>query len=121
MVQQVDHGLAAIAQFAVAVLVEMQRQRARVIEQRDVTRLRVHQVGAAQIRHERRERAPLGLGQRAFGLENGRHLVQAVDQLLLGVDEQRGQHLERQHDARSVCRFTTRARRASCACPARTG
>ena len=79
--------------FAVAVLVKMQRQRARVIEQRDVTRLRVHQVGATQIRDEPRERAPLRLGQRAFGLENGHHLAQAVDQLLLGVDEQRGQHL----------------------------
>jgi hypothetical protein len=72
-----------------------------MVEQRHVARLCVHQIGDAQVRHERSERAPLRLGQRALRLENGRHLVQVLDQLLLGVDEQGGEDFERQHVPRS--------------------
>ena len=49
MVLQIDHGLAAVAAFAMHVLEQMQRQRARAVEQQDVALLQVVEIAAGDV------------------------------------------------------------------------
>ena len=46
---QVDHRLAAIAALAMHMLEQMQRQRARAVEQQDVALLRIEQIAAGEV------------------------------------------------------------------------
>ena len=92
---EVDHRLAAVAALAVHVLEQVQRQRARAVEQQHVALLQVVEIAAW--------RAPPGCGRGGrgcaaagapLGIERGAHLRDRRLQLGRRIGQQRGQHLE---------------------------
>ncbi len=89
LLDQVDHGLAAVAALAVHVLEQMQRMRRVTVEGGNVVFLQGDEIGAAQ-RVEQRRQPPVCIGG---GAEQAVDLGQGVQQLRLGVGEQGGEQV----------------------------
>src|SRR3546814_4726705 len=78
-------------------LEEMQGEGPRLVEQADIVRLGLHEIGGLERFHEGSEVGPCRRRQKRLPVDDGGHLLQAVDDLPLGIDQKRGQDLERQH------------------------
>ena len=68
---EIDHGLAAVAAFAVDVLEQMQRQRLAAVEQQAVTLLQVIEIANGDLLDQRIEAAPACRGHKPFSVEHG--------------------------------------------------
>jgi hypothetical protein len=94
--QQVDHGLAAVARLAVDVLEQQQAQRTAAVEQGQPALLRGHRLQRQQFGGEGRQlRLPLRR-QRCF-LHGGLQLRAVFPQRIARVVEQHAQQLEADH------------------------
>src|SRR3546814_8659351 len=81
LLQKVDHRLPAIARFAVDMLEEMQGEGPRLVEQADIVRLGLHEIGGLERFHEGSEVGPCRRRQKRLPVDDGGHLLQAVDDL----------------------------------------
>src|SRR3546814_5675468 len=90
--QKVDHRLPAIARFAVDMLEEMQGEGPRLVEQADIVRLGLHEIGGLERFHEGSEVGPCRRRQKRLPVDDGGHLLQAVDDLPLGIDQRSDEH-----------------------------
>ncbi len=88
---QPHHRLAAVARFAVHVLVKVQRQRAVAVEQRDVAFLGVEQRQGAQLGDERVDRREPVRRQQAIGAQCFGQFIQRRHRFGGGIAQQRRQ------------------------------
>src|SRR6185312_3794464 len=92
---EVDHGLAAVAALAMNVLEQMQRKRARAVEQEHVALLQVVEVAGGKLRRQLRKLRPDAPRQIFVVGQDKTDVSRRVAQLLGRIDEQRRERLER--------------------------
>src|SRR6185369_1535429 len=91
----------AIARIAMHVLVEVERSGAPAIEERDVSFLRVEQVGRGQLVDQAVESDPVAAADAPLGGDRRANFGQRLDELRGRVGEQRGERLQGLHATRS--------------------
>src|SRR3546814_6816511 len=91
----------------------MQGEGPRLVEQADIVRLGLHEIGGLERFYEGSEVGPCCRRQKRLPVDDGGHLLQAVDDLPLGIDQKRGQDLERQHGIISISYSLSGASRRS--------
>jgi len=92
-------------------LEEMERQRARPVEQIDIMLLRIHQIRLRKLVAELANPSAFRGREQCFGIERLRKLARGLLQPLIGVAEQRAENLEGSRHG-----FTPPPLPAPCAC-----
>ena len=99
---QIDHGLAAVAAFAVDVLEQMQGERLAAVEQQAIALLQVVEIAGRDFPDQPIDGSAARRRHQFFSVQHRGEFRRGVDQRLGRIAQERGQHLERLHQAISI-------------------
>src|SRR3546814_9308992 len=86
-------------------LEEMKGEGPRLVEQADIVRLGLHEIGGLERFHEGSAVGPCRRRQTRLPVDDGGHLIQAVDALPLGIEPKRGSTEEHTSALQSLMRI----------------